>query len=522
MAEHARLQALSPGDLGIGRLFEHVRDAVVVADAASGQIVLWNPAAEKLFGYSVTEAAGLSVEALVPEHLKSRHRAGLARYLTTGHGAILDAGTVVEVPALRKSGEEITVELSLNPVRDAAMIGPFVLAIVRDVSERVQLRAEAARRLKELEAIYEADETLHRSLRLDDVLHGLVNLATDILEADKTTVLVWDERHERLIPGATRGFRPESVARMSHALGEGITGRVAQTRLPISVPDARSDPRVVHTITDPEAICSLLHVPIQVDGELFGVFGVNYCRPRTFTGAEERLLLALAQRAAVAIANARQYQEAQYTATLEERQRLARELHDAVTQTLFAAGLNAQALPDIWATDPRQGRECLRELQRLTWGALAEMRTVLVELRPATLTEMDLGELLHQLAQAATARAPQLEVIVTVDGDRQISPDAQVVLYRVAQEALNNVVKHADAQHALVHLVRRSDGVELSVSDDGRGFDPASIPAGHLGVRIMRERVTTIGGVLSIGAEPGVGTHLRVVWNDAPVDRRIE
>src|SRR6266700_1615025 len=110
---------------------------------------------------------------------------------------------------------------------------------------------------------------------------------------------------------------------MSHALGEGITGRVALTGRPISVQDARSDPRVVHAITDPEGIYSLLHVPIQVDGEIFGVFGVNYCHPRTFTGAEERLLLALAQRAAVAIANARQYQQAQYTATLEERQRLA-------------------------------------------------------------------------------------------------------------------------------------------------------------------------------------------------------
>ncbi len=97
MSESVGIRALSPDDLGIGRLFEHVRDAVVVANAASGQIVLWNPAAEKMFGYSVAEAAGLSVEVLVPEHLKSGHRAGLARYLLTGHGAILDAGTVVEV-----------------------------------------------------------------------------------------------------------------------------------------------------------------------------------------------------------------------------------------------------------------------------------------------------------------------------------------------------------------------------------------------------------------------------------------
>ena len=108
MAETVGVRVLSPGDVGIGRLFEHVRDAVVVADAASGQIVLWNPAAEKMFGYSAAEAAGLSVEVLVPAHLKPQHRAGLANYFATGHGTIVDAGAVVEVSAVCKSGEELT------------------------------------------------------------------------------------------------------------------------------------------------------------------------------------------------------------------------------------------------------------------------------------------------------------------------------------------------------------------------------------------------------------------------------
>ncbi len=516
MAEGADSRALSPGDLGIGRLFEHVRDAVVVADAASGNIVLWNPAAERLFGYSVAEAAGLSVEVLVPPQLKPLHRAGLARYFETGHGAIVDAAEVVEVPAVHKSGQEMTVELSLNPVRDSSAAGNYVMAIIRDVSERVVLRAEAARRLRDLQALYAADEMLHRSLRLEDVLRALVDLATDILEADKTTVLVWDAAHERLVPGATRGFRPETVARMSHRLGEGITGLVAQTRQPMFVNDVPSDPRVMHSITDPESIHALLHVPIQVDGEVFGVFGVNYCQPRTFTGAEERLLVALAERAAVAIGNAREYQQARYSATLDERQRLARELHDAVTQTLFAAGLNAQALPAIWAADPEEGKQCLRELQRLTWGALAEMRTVLVELRPSALTEMDPRDLLQQLAQAASARAPELDVAVSVDGDRALPGEVQVVLYRVAQEALNNIVKHADARHVALRLVRRESGVELTVADDGRGFDAGSIPAGHMGIGIMRERVETVGGSLSIDSQPTGGTSIRVVWNDSP------
>jgi PAS domain S-box-containing protein len=515
MAGTARLRPLSPSDLGIGRLFEHVRDAVVVTDAGSGRIVLWNPAAEQMFGYSAAEAAGMLVEVLVPESHKPRHRAGLAHYFATGHGAIVDARTVVEVPALCKSGKQITVELSLNPIHDTDATGPFVLAIIRDVSERVELRAAADRRLRELQALYEADEMLHRSLRLEDVLQALVNLATDILGADKTSVLVWDGQHRRLIPGATRGYRAETVARMWHPPDDEISGLVAVSRRPIAVQDAALDPRVAHHVTDAEGIRSLLQVPIQVeDGEIFGVFGVNYCHEHAFSGAEERLLVALAQRAAVAIANARQYQLAQDLAAVDERQRLARELHDAVTQTLFAAGLNARALPEVWAADPDKGRRCVAELQRLTWGALAEMRTVLVELRPAAITEMSLGDLLRQLAQAAAARDPLLTVDVSSSGRSRLTPEAQVVFYRVAQEALNNIVKHARARHVEIRLVSRTDGAQLTVHDDGCGFDPSAISAGHFGLGIMRERVESIGAHLALETGPTRGTRLYIAWAD--------
>jgi PAS domain S-box-containing protein len=514
MAQTGNVSALSPGDLGIGRLFEDVRDAVVVANAADGQVILWNPAAERMFGYSAEEASSLVVEELVPPRFKRQHRAGLAHYFATGHGVIVDAGAVVEVPALRKSGDEIQVEFSLNPVDNAPVPGRFVLAIIRDVSERTELRAEAARRLRELETLYAADETLHRSLELSDVLQALVDLASGIFEADKTAVLVWDARHERLVPGASRGFRQESVDRMSFLPGEGITGRVAVSGEPMAVENARLDPRVLHAITGPEDICSLIHMPIQVDGEVFGVFSVNYCHEHTFTADERRLLLALAVRVGLAIANARQYQRAQYVATLDERQRVARELHDAVTQTLFAAGLNAQALPSVWAADPEAGRRTVEELQRLTWGALAEMRSVLVELRPASLTEMDLADLVKQLAQAATGRAPMLNVDVSVEGQRRLPPEVQVVFYRFAQEALSNIVKHAAAQHVVVQLARHLDGVLLSVKDDGRGFDPLTILPGHLGLGIMHERVDSIGGLLTIDSAPGRGTHLRLTWSD--------
>jgi PAS domain S-box-containing protein len=510
---------MSPADVGIGRLFQDVRDAIIVADASAGRIVLWNPAAETVFGYTAQEAVGMHIEALVPGSLQPRHRAGLAHYNATGHGEIIDARRVVEVPAMRKSGAEIVVELSLSPVEGASVAGRYALAIVRDVTERSRLRSAAERHLREIEALYRADEVLHRSLRLDDVLRGLVDVATEILRADKTTVLVWDDNHERLVPGATRGFRPESVARMSHAPGEGITGKVAMTNQPIAVEDAVNDPRVIHQITDPEGIRSLLHVPINIGGEVFGVFGVNYCVPYGFTGDEQRILESLAGRAALAIENARLYERAQHAAVLEERQRLARDLHDAVTQTLFAANLVAVALPNVWRLNLEAGEQALAELRRLTRGALAEMRTLLLELRPAALTNSPLGDLLRQLADAASGRS-QFKISLQVAGQRQLPTEVHVAFYRIAQETLNNIVKHAEATEVEMSLRFSSSGARLSIDDNGSGFDLRRLPAGHLGLGFMRERAAGIDARLTVESVISRGTRVRLVWRDPSTPSR--
>jgi PAS domain S-box-containing protein len=512
-AELNSTRVLAPADLGIGRLFQHVRDAVVVVDAADGRIVLWNPTAEAMFGYSADEALAMPVSVLVPQRLKARHRAGLARYRVTGHGRIVDGDGAVEVPARHKSGHEFMVELSLNPIEEAPLGGRFVMAIIRDVTERTRLRLESERQLREIESLYRADAVLHRSLRLEDVLQGLVDLATDIMGADKSTVLVWDARHERLVPGAARGFQPESIADLSFAPGEGIAGLVATTGRAIAVEDTDRDPRVAHQITQREGISSFLHVPVQVSGEPFGVFGVHYTSPHTFTSDEQRMLESLAQRAALAIENARLHERAQQVATLEERQRLARELHDAVTQTLFAASLIAETLPSVWRLNHERGERSLADLRRLTWGALAEMRTLLLELRPAALSEAHLTDLVQQLGQATAARG-DLEVSTTATGQARLPDHVHHAVYRLAQEALNNVVKHAQARRVEVELRVNPHSVHLSVLDDGCGFDVGTVRADHFGLRIMRERAEAIGATLNVDSRHGAGTRVTVTWHD--------
>jgi len=378
--------------------------------------------------------------------------------------------------------------------------------------ENAQLFTQVEQRMQELEALYRADEELYLHLDLEEVLQTLVDVAADILQADKSSLMVWDAHHERLVGGAARGFSPTTLAHMSFAPGEGIAGRVATGDGPVIVKDVHTDPRVARRITDPEGIRSFMHVPIEIGDQVFGVFNVSYTQPRAFGDEERRLFTALAQRAALVIENAQLYERAQELAVVEERSRLARDLHDAVTQTLFSASLIADVLPRIWERDPDTARIRLEEVRELTRGALAEMRTLLLELRPAALAEAEMGELLRQLAEATTGRA-RVPITVDVTEECTLPPDVKVALYRIAQEALNNVAKHAGAGHATVSLCCEPGRVDLCVSDDGRGFDPSEISPDSLGLGIMRERVEAIGATLTVDSQIGCGTEVRAIWS---------
>ncbi len=212
---------------------------------------------------------------------------------------------------------------------------------------------------------------------------------------------------------------------------------------------------------------------------------------------------------------AMQTQRTRQQAAAEERTRLARDLHDAVSQTLFSASLISEVLPRLWERDKKEGEKRLEEVRQLTRGALAEMRTLLLELRPDSLVEADIEYLLHQLAESITGRS-RVPVTVAVTGHCVVPVEVKVALYRIAQEALNNVAKHADAKEAKVRLLCRAGRVTLRVSDDGKGFNTRGIPPNSLGLNIMRERAREIGASLTVRSKAGAGTTVRTVWNNAP------
>lgn len=402
----------------------------------------------------------------------------------------------------------------------------------KQVNERTnaleQKTLETELRRQELEALLSADDRMQRYLRQDQVLQALVDVAVDILHADKSAVFWWDEKREKLVTRVGRGFKPQAIRELQFSRTEGIVAGAIQSRTPVLVEDSLTDPRRDQEdpknvkFSEEENIRSFMFFPITIGDEVLGIFNVSYEKPHAAGEGELRLFQALVQRAALQIENARLYEQSKELAVLEERGRLARELHDAVTQTLFSASLVAEALPSTWEKDPQQGHGLLQELRNLSRGALAEMRTLLLELRPAALVETRLDDLLRQLGEAASGREG-IPVNFTQEGQGTLPPEVHIALYRIAQEALNNVVKHARASQVDIRLLYidvcqeeasqvQHRSVQLSITDNGRGFDMSQVPHHRLGLGIMQERAQSIGAHLFIDSHPGEGTQVNVVW----------
>jgi signal transduction histidine kinase len=261
---------------------------------------------------------------------------------------------------------------------------------------------------------------------------------------------------------------------------------------------------------------SMLMIPILSGLELFGSFIMLYCEEEYFTDEQIELASSFADQAALAIGNAKLRENAEQMAVADERNRLARDLHDAVTQTLFSASLIAEALPSLLENDPIEGQRMLKEMRQLSRGALAEMRTLLIELRPSAIIESKLPELLRQLAEAACGKTGA-KLIFTSQFSQVLPEDIHIGFYRIAQEGLNNVVKHAHAKQVEIllesHTIKEDYiTVGMEIRDDGLGFVLDEVLADHFGIRIMKERANLIQAGLTIESAPGQGTLINLEW----------
>lgn len=261
-----------------------------------------------------------------------------------------------------------------------------------------------------------------------------------------------------------------------------------------------------------QQIGALIALPLSVRDTRLGTMTVFFAAPRRFSPSELQLFASFAKILALAVYNTQLLAQSNKLATVEERARLARELHDSVTQSLFSLNLTLRAARRVLTSDKEQALSLMDNVQELAQGSLAEMRALIFELRPQALQNEGLASALQKHADAVKARNG-LVVHLDLQGDRRLPIEHEEALYQIAREALHNVVKHAQASEAWVSLDTRGDHVTLSIRDNGRGFDTAKLVSGggsHIGTSTMRERAQAIGGTISIDSTPGGGAGVLV------------
>ncbi len=490
--------------LGIGPLaavVERSRDGIVVV-TADRRYVYANPAACRIMGYSLDELRALpDFLANFPEREQQAMLEHFAEQLAGETG--LWTSTL-----LRPDGTEREITWSNMSFEIGGR--PHGAAVFRDATEARQAGRNAA-------ALGQAAAQLAGRTALPELLGELARHAIAGTRAVACAIGLNGESDE-LQAGAAVGV-PQSFRDISLSNGLRIVdlpdGDVVLSGRTAVVPDARArwrtGPRadVGATLQDFDWQAGV-HVPLSWGEDVIGVLAVFL--PTSASGpteAELAFYTALADQGAVAVINDRLLVEAGQTSALQERARLARELHDSVSQALFSMTLHARTAQlamekqDLPADGPL-GRS-VAQLRELSQGALAEMRALIFELRPDALAEEGLGAAITKQAAALSARTGLTIAVETPSPPLDLAPAAEEHLYRLALEALNNAVKHAEASRA--HVTIRAEGRQLtmSITDDGVGFDPALARPGHLGLSTMRDRAHAIGARLAVESSGGGG-----------------
>jgi len=511
-------------------VFDAAVDGLIVHDLETSLVVEANPAACLMHGYTREEFIGLLLTSFIhPDSQSAFHE-----YFQTFQS---DSVFSTQIQHMRRDGSTFYADWrgAVFEVQGRSCL----LGIVRDVSDRIQAEKNLHRREEirthEQETLLAISHTLASTQELQpglilDQLREIVGYSHGVLFALEDSTLVTlalrgspgsgtPEEHGGRRGRGTPQLEQSSPLRI-HLKGPETLATLFNEHHTIRIADIWSgDPQAqfLRSLLDDgaaallEGMQSWMWVPLAVKNRIMGGIGVAHAALNHFTPHHADLALSVANQAAITMVNAELYEQAQELAVMEERQRLARNLHDAINQSLFSAGLIAEVLPRVWDQDQDLARSSLEDLRRLTRSAQAEMRALLAELRPSTLIDSDLDELLHLLGNALSGRV-DIPVVVTATGEIILPAKVQIAFYRVCQEALSNIAKHAKANRVEINLKQEGDMVELHIHDDGKGFDQDQTFSGHYGLEMMRERAEAVGAQLSVTSQPDQGTGLTICW----------
>lgn len=456
------------------------------------------------------------------------HR-GLPPGLVTGSGGLELARRVVTDQAL---GSQIAVPLKAKGrLQGAIVVGrsgtheslgeeaELLAAIASEIgvaTENARLHRNVTRQLQRERRLSEVAERITSELELDKVLSKVVQIAEDLVDADAGVIALLDEARDVInYPYLHR--LPEDLLRVTVPRGEGLAGQVIASGKPAVIEDYPAQPARVEAFVQ-GGVKSVLAVPIITGGRVFGALAVVTLRDkRSFSDRDVTVLSAVARQAAVAIENARLYESTRsymkqiLTAQEEERKRMARELHDDTVQVLVALSRQLDALLSVEDQTPAQLRSRLEELRRLTADVSRDVRRFSQDLRPSTLDDLGLLPTLEGLSSRLSEEDNIQARLEILGNRRRLTLETELVLFRIAQEALNNVRKHSGATEVLTTVEFTNGVVRISVTDNGQGFvvpdrSDLLVESGKLGLTGMMERAHLAGGTLTVLSRPGEGT----------------
>jgi len=381
----------------------------------------------------------------------------------------------------------------------------------RQLERLVRERTSALeKRNQEIQALYQADERIMRNVSLQQVFQTLVDVAVDTLNANRSVVFAWDEKRTKVVPRVSRGFQKETLDVLEFSKGEGIVGRVLETGesaivRQIELNDFRPD---IREALIAEGIRSFVHLPILVDNKIAGVFNIAFTKPNLINDDTSRLFSALTNRASISIANMELFEQTKDLAVMEERNRLARDLHDSAKQKAFAALAQLGTARGILNGNGNSATMHLTEAENLVSDVIQELTFLVQEIYPIALQEKGLPTVLREYAFEWENRN-DIKVNLALQNERRLPLGVEQAIYRVTQETLANAARHSHAKRMDISLMYNNGSLQLSMADDGCGFD-MDLKGQGLGLRSIRERVSSIHGTVQIQSAPGQGTRIIV------------
>jgi PAS domain S-box-containing protein len=485
-------------------VMEQAKENIFLIDVESRRIVESNATFREALCYAEEELHGMTLYDVVADD-RAVIDANIRRVLEQG------SPSVGERKYVRKDGTLLDVEVSASVIlRD----GKKTLATVaHDITERVRAQQLLEERVATLSGVA-GELTLDRPAEtlLGDLARSVVNASTAVA----CGVVLIGEREGAVNLFGSYGLPEDYTAGLAEAYRAGVDSpslEAYRSRKPVLVRDLRAyilaDPLYapIHRFVREAPWDIVYSLPLVSRGLALGA--IFFCfLPEGEPGEDEKVFLrAVADQAAVAVENARLFSEARGKAALEERQKLARELHDSVSQALYGIALGVETARELLPEDPERAAEPLAYATTLAEAGMTEMRALIFELRPESLEKEGLVAALEKQAAAVQARHG-IRVEATFGEEPEASLETKEAVYRIAQEALHNTVKHARASNAKVKLQEDPYTITLEISDDGTGFDAQHDFPGHLGLKSMRERASRRGGTLEVASGPGRGVHI--------------